>query len=108
MIRRPPRSTRTDTLFPYTTLFRSAEVRPPHRARIAETRLEAAGELDPCRRARQQIDVTGIRRDLGQIAVILPPIGTDRAVGLDHADPHRPVEREVRPQRGIVIAHRDW
>src|SRR3546814_18859611 len=26
MIRRPPRSTRTDTLFPYTTLFRSALV----------------------------------------------------------------------------------
>src|SRR3546814_11773744 len=25
MIRRPPRSTRTDTLFPYTTLFRSCE-----------------------------------------------------------------------------------
>src|SRR3546814_4470256 len=25
MIRRPPRSTRTDTLFPYTTLFRSAQ-----------------------------------------------------------------------------------
>src|SRR3546814_1850694 len=28
MIRRPPRSTRTDTLFPYTTLFRSADVLP--------------------------------------------------------------------------------
>src|SRR3546814_3627318 len=27
MIRRPPRSTRTDTLFPYTTLFRSLDVR---------------------------------------------------------------------------------
>src|SRR3546814_11007494 len=27
MIRRPPRSTRTDTLFPYTTLFRSPEGR---------------------------------------------------------------------------------
>src|SRR3546814_20535758 len=26
MIRRPPRSTRTDTLFPYTTLFRSERV----------------------------------------------------------------------------------
>src|SRR3546814_2656507 len=26
MIRRPPRSTRTDTLFPYTTLFRSPEI----------------------------------------------------------------------------------
>src|SRR3546814_11666141 len=33
MIRRPPRSTRTDTLFPYTTLFRSSPrgpARPPH------------------------------------------------------------------------------
>src|SRR3546814_1134089 len=29
MIRRPPRSTRTDTLFPYTTLFRSALDQPP-------------------------------------------------------------------------------
>src|SRR3546814_4468902 len=29
MIRRPPRSTRTDTLFPYTTLFRSAQQLPP-------------------------------------------------------------------------------
>src|SRR3546814_19904831 len=30
MLRRPPRSTRTDTLFPYTTLFRSCD---PHRLR---------------------------------------------------------------------------
>src|SRR3546814_1007935 len=29
MIRRPPRSTRTDTLFPYTTLFRSRRARLP-------------------------------------------------------------------------------
>src|SRR3546814_9303525 len=29
MIRRPPRSTRTDTLFPYTTLFRSDTPLPP-------------------------------------------------------------------------------
>src|SRR3546814_15086760 len=28
MIRRPPRSTRTDTLFPYTTLFRSTSYSP--------------------------------------------------------------------------------
>src|SRR3546814_6442595 len=35
MIRRPPRSTRTDTLFPYTTLFRSLDadlVKLPHPA----------------------------------------------------------------------------
>src|SRR3546814_16621712 len=38
MIRRPPRFTRTDTLFPYTTLFRSGEVQ-----RIVERRLVEAG-----------------------------------------------------------------
>src|SRR3546814_1420202 len=32
MIRRPPRSTRTDTLFPYTTLFRSLVLRAARRA----------------------------------------------------------------------------
>src|SRR3546814_18553435 len=36
MIRRPPRSTRTDTLFPYTTLFRSVEaVEDAHQRRLA-------------------------------------------------------------------------
>src|SRR3546814_3883038 len=36
MIRRPPRSTRTDTLFPYTTLFRSrlGRLAEPHCGRI--------------------------------------------------------------------------
>src|SRR3546814_3114391 len=33
MIRRPPRSTRTDTLFPYTTLFRSQQTDQNVRAR---------------------------------------------------------------------------
>src|SRR3546814_16705600 len=35
MIRRPPRSTRTDTLFPYTTLFRSQFYQALHAGRIA-------------------------------------------------------------------------
>src|SRR3546814_15632164 len=33
MIRRPPRSTRTDTLFPYTTLFRSPRSLASHEGR---------------------------------------------------------------------------
>src|SRR3546814_2056876 len=38
MIRRPPRSTRTDTLFPYTTLFRSVDMRDDRAARgVART-----------------------------------------------------------------------
>src|SRR3546814_2167549 len=35
MIRRPPRSTRTDTLFPYTTLFRSNRIVAPAKAGAA-------------------------------------------------------------------------
>src|SRR3546814_7069047 len=35
MIRRPPRSTRTDTLLPYTTLFRSAEIAVERHAHVA-------------------------------------------------------------------------
>src|SRR3546814_16889829 len=34
MLRRPPRSTRTDTLFPYTTLFRSNDREANERARL--------------------------------------------------------------------------
>src|SRR3546814_8969197 len=40
MIRRPPRSTRTDTLFPYTTLFRSAAKAAPTSA-MARARARA-------------------------------------------------------------------
>src|SRR3546814_19604313 len=36
MLRRPPRSTRTDTLFPYTTLFRSIRGHPLKSLEIAE------------------------------------------------------------------------
>src|SRR3546814_4953799 len=47
MIRRPPRSTRTDTLFPYTTLFRSRacgeEPRTDH-LRTARWKLRHAGQ----------------------------------------------------------------
>src|SRR3546814_2661992 len=41
-IRRPPRSTRTDTLFPYTTLFRSAD--PRRRHRLGNDAVDAVGE----------------------------------------------------------------
>src|SRR3546814_19071230 len=42
MIRRPPRSTRTDTLFPYTTLFRSIDA-PLFSPKLFHTRSFAVG-----------------------------------------------------------------
>src|SRR3546814_6389185 len=52
MIRRPPRSTRTDTLFPYTTLFRSLRVIAADQ--IAGLDADAAGAATD-RRADQRI-----------------------------------------------------
>src|SRR3546814_4504439 len=43
-IRRPPRSTRTDTLFPYTTLFRSTPERSPDESDLPVMRLSDAGD----------------------------------------------------------------
>src|SRR3546814_896283 len=53
MIRRPPRSTRTDTLFPYTTLFRSndfgniraAEIMTAHYSHVVGTRTQAFRDI---------------------------------------------------------------
>src|SRR3546814_17785000 len=47
MIRRPPRSTRTDTLFPYTTLFRSLGLFGPHQQRADEMGMPGVFGDDP-------------------------------------------------------------
>src|SRR3546814_13805262 len=45
MRRRPPRSTRTDTLLPYTTLFRSADTEPDHHPEARHWTIELALRL---------------------------------------------------------------
>src|SRR3546814_15324212 len=70
MIRRPPRSTRTDTLFPYTTLFRSVG---------RSNRLEIAllvGDQSLGIKARQ-LELVG---DLGEVE-LLPLLGELAEVG---------------------------
>src|SRR3546814_3402081 len=55
MIRRPPRSTRTDTLFPYTTLFRSLQFGKPGLIVALELRaLLIVGEVDGHPSARSE------------------------------------------------------
>src|SRR3546814_8593240 len=53
MIRRPPRSTRTDTLFPYTTLFRSRHSRRRAASRAAH-RSRGRGGCERRSRARRR------------------------------------------------------
>src|SRR3546814_13627763 len=78
MIRRPPGSTRTDTLFPYTTLFRS---------RLAET-----GPF-----------LRGIRRAVAGVAA--PPVleeAIDRPLGGDHAPNRRRSEEHTSELQSLM------
>src|SRR3546814_7581543 len=65
MIRRPPRSTRTDTLFPYTTLFRSAgpgiaqALHPLHGRDAGEPLPEVPAQAGVRRTGSRQPDPTG-------------------------------------------------
>src|SRR3546814_15178336 len=71
MIRRPPRSTRTDTLFPYTTLFRSRHLDAPGGRLRIETALEAIARVRknaegaPCAGDHVRIDQRHLEDDSG-------------------------------------------
>src|SRR3546814_10534982 len=80
MIRRPPRSTRTDTLFPYTTLFRSPL--PQHR----QGRLHLAAQAARLLVADEAVGVEGLRG-------VLDDRGAHR---------HRLLAVDMQRQRGVV------
>src|SRR3546814_17711690 len=71
MIRRPPRSTRTDTLVPYTTLFRSAAVETIEALKIARAGVGTVGR-------EHEIVIAGLQRQLGSAE---QQIGFDRLLG---------------------------
>src|SRR3546814_18194582 len=77
MIRRPPSSTRTDTLFPYTTLFRSAvrisDVREDE-GELSETAVQAQAAAKP-NRSCTRVDLTsasGAANANGNVGDTLP------------------------------------
>src|SRR3546814_17692385 len=90
MIRRPPRSTRTDTLFPYTTLFRSGR-------RSLTLRLAAARPLPPllekCSMSLWASRVGGAPKHLG---------GGAARTGLSRVENGRPL-MNGRDDRLVVI-----
>src|SRR3546814_1307649 len=70
MIRRPPRSTRTDTLFPYTTLFRSIASRREH---SRTSTLERSSADRPCGAAARSAGLRGDRPAPGSSSPSLSP-----------------------------------
>src|SRR3546814_7017139 len=99
MIRRPPRSTRTDTLFPYTTLFRSdpqqvGDVAAGHRDRVADhLGLTIADVL-------QHHEGPPRAFELVEQALLVPGLGTEELVlelrdGLEIGDHGRPDAHET-------------
>src|SRR3546814_18695228 len=68
MSRRPPRSTRTDTLFPYTTLFRSVDCVVSLRDVLAVLAQQGNPDVDCARRAF----VAGWQRLLPRVAIEYP------------------------------------
>src|SRR3546814_13980443 len=91
MIRRPPRSTRTDTLFPYTTLFRS------YRDRTAE---HGRGRQRPEIAPVQAVGMIGIEQQqlAGRERAATLPSGQRTAVSVtDQGDGNRPsINADIR------------
>src|SRR3546814_16505398 len=98
MIRRPPRSTRTDTLFPYTTLFRSWLIQTMSETRTGRARLRA--NLPGGWRIAHK---TGTGQDFGRrtagfndVGVLTAPDGRRHTVAVLIGDTSRPV-RDRQP-----------
>src|SRR3546814_15561227 len=75
MIRRPPKSTRTDTLLPYTTLVRAHVVLSPRSARKAGAALYQLSDRDGVRRRRRcrRLCARARRGGLGDAGLALCP-----------------------------------
>src|SRR3546814_3352696 len=106
MIRRPPRSTRTDTLFPYTTLFRSGP--GPHRSlslRRGRGRHEAFDFRDGLKLSqvflavlRQPADHPRVAEELADISLGHREMQVVDAVGFLHGLHLRLQARELRSE----------
>src|SRR3546814_9715257 len=94
MIRRPPRSTRTDTLFPYTTLFRSRS------ASAASGLAHRAHHLSSATNARRSSRFSAVKRSNAPAHL---PSNPDHTVFRDRSpskacDTHRPAVTGLRSE----------
>src|SRR3546814_11568383 len=82
MTRRPPRATRTDTLFPYTTLFRSVDDQDAFRIAHRFDELLFIDRTEPAQIYHPHLDPVGSEALFGLARkIIAVAIGDDREVG---------------------------
>src|SRR3546814_8045569 len=93
MIRRPPRSTRTDTLFPYTTLFRSGVVDDLGQVLVAAVELVADEGRD------QRLDAARSERDQEQAGEEAGAVALEQRKAGVAGDVH-----QRQPEHGVVLA----
>src|SRR3546814_5554165 len=92
MIRRPPRSTRTDTLLPYTTLFRSVVMLPRVKAGPEIADHPARDQPHRPRIAVEIIEQPSPRRE------VVPPILREQVGGVAEDDPVKAHRRAHRSE----------
>src|SRR3546814_4034671 len=110
MIRRPPRSTRTDTLFPYTTLFRSqlaADLQAIHarQVEVEHDRIEVVhhGQVQAGHAVGGEVD------GVAAVFEVIAEVGGDVLVVFDEEDAHGvwlhalPRERSRRRVRELLL-----
>src|SRR3546814_13475483 len=106
MIRRPPRSTRTDTLFPYTTLFRSLPIGPLSDRRFDEIRRDRTFQRigDHQRRRGKEIGAHVRRYATFEIAIAGQHSGRDNVITVDRLADRRCQWAAVADAGGAAIA----
>src|SRR3546814_18862189 len=113
MIRRPPRSTRTDTLFPYTTLFRSVLIVLLLRLIGIEpvaAQDDPQGEIGRLRRVDIQPRCVEINDHLLRLlegrasrAARAKPVMARQGVGLAPSDKHPPDRKSVGKGKSVSV-----
>src|SRR3546814_14647109 len=101
MCRGPPRSTRTDTLFPYTTLFRSEVAADKEAARLAarENRADILGGVNL---AATSSDISSILIDLSQRDAMNSSADFARLLGR-HAQPLVPLKPSFHRMASLKV-----
>src|SRR3546814_16947948 len=105
MLRRPPRSTRTDTLFPYTTLFRSHEIFSANLDRLDDLQSQHEAAKEALTAASESL--TAITADREQLADQLEA-GRTKVVEAKAALDKRSEERRVGKECVSTCRSRWW